>query len=214
MRLIPTFTTIAAGFLLASPSLAQSNPNNREAFFRCRDARGQIQYGDSIPPACQGQDTEVLNKNGMLVRMIEGDATKAQRAQREASETKARTEREQRLQRDRMLIDTYLTVEDIERLRDQRLDLLNAQYRVTEQNIASLRDRQGRLEAQVARFKPYSEKPDAPPLPDHLAEEMVNTVNGLRVYQQSLEKNRKEQADIKTTFDSDIRRFKELKGIR
>jgi hypothetical protein len=43
---------------------------------------------------------------------------------------------------------------------------------------------------------------------------MVNTVNGLRVYQQSLEKNRKEQADIKTTFDSDIRRFKELKGIR
>jgi hypothetical protein len=214
MRLIPTFTTIAAGFLLASPSLAQNNPNNREAFFRCRDARGQIQYGDSIPPACQGQDTEVLNRNGMLVRMIEGDATKAQRAQREASETKARTEREQRLQRDRMLIDTYLTVEDIERLRDQRLDLLNAQYRVTEQNIASLRDRQGRLEAQVARFKPYSEKPDAPPLPDHLAEEMVNTVNGLRVYQQSLEKNRKEQADIKTTFDSDIRRFKELKGIR
>jgi hypothetical protein len=129
MRLIPTFTTIAAGFLLASPSLAQNNPNNREAFFRCRDARGQIQYGDSIPPACQGQDTEVLNRNGMLVRMIEGDATKAQRAQREASETKARTEREQRLQRDRMLIDTYLTVEDIERLRDQRLDLLNAQSR-------------------------------------------------------------------------------------
>ena len=59
-----------------------------------------------------------------------------------------------------MLIETYLTVEDIERLRDQRLEQLNAQYRVTEQNIANLRERQTRLEGQIARFKPYSDKPE------------------------------------------------------
>ena len=95
-----------------------------------------------------------------------------------------------------MLIETYLTVEDIERLRDQRLEQLDAQYRVTEQNISNLRERQTRLEAQIARFKPYSDKPNAPPLPEHLAEEMVNTVNGLRVYEESLAKNRKEQAEL------------------
>ena len=72
----------------------------------------------------------------------------------------------------------------------------------------------GRLESQIARFKPYNENPNAPPLPDHIAEEMVNTVNGLRVYQEMLVKNRRDQAEIKTSFDSDIRRFKELKGIR
>ena len=59
-------------------------------------------------------------------------------------------------------------------------------YRVTEQNLSNLRERQTRLEGQIARFRPYSDKPNAPPLPDHLAAEMVNTVNGLRVYQESL----------------------------
>jgi hypothetical protein len=34
------------------------------------------------------------------------------------------------------------------------------------------------------------------------------------VYRESLTSNRKEQADIKTSFDADIKRFKELKGIR
>jgi hypothetical protein len=39
-------------------------------------------------------------------------------------------------------------------------------------------------------------------------------VNGLRVYQESLTKNKQEQAHVKSTFAADIRRFKELKGIR
>jgi hypothetical protein len=215
MRWIRILATLTAAVLFAAPATAaQSSGAPREAFFRCKDRSGQTHYGDSLPPACAGVDTEVLNDHGMLVRLIEGEGTRAVRLEREAVEAKARKEREQRALRDRTLIDTYLTVEDIERLRGQRLDMLNAQYRLTEQNITSLRDRQSRLEAQIARFKPYSDKPNAPPLPDHLAEEMVNTVNGLRVYEESLAKNRKEQADLNASFDSDIKRFKELKGIR
>jgi hypothetical protein len=167
-----------------------------------------------MPPACAGFDTEVLNDNGMVLRVIEGEQTKAARLAREALEAKARQERDARDLRDRTLIDTYLTVEDIERLRDQRLELLVAQYRLTEQNIANLRERQGRLESQIARFRPYNDKPNAPALPDHLAEEMVNTVNSLRVYQESLTRNRQEQQELKASFDADIRRFKELKGIK
>jgi hypothetical protein len=113
-----------------------------------------------------------------------------------------------------MLIETYLAVDDIERLRDQRLEQLDSQYRVTELSIKNLKERQDTLQSQIARFKPYSEKPDAPALPDHLAEEMVLTVNGMRVYQEMLAKTRAEQAQMKSSFDSDIKRFKELKGIK
>ena len=125
-------------------------------------------------------------------------------------EAKARKEREQRLQRDRMLIETYLTVEDIERLRDQRLE--HAERAVPRDRAEHRRTcasaRRG-CEAQIARFKPYSDKPNAPPLPDHLAEEMVNTVNGLRVYQESLAENRKEQADAERAVR---RRHQALQG--
>jgi hypothetical protein len=212
MRGIRTITIFAAA-LASAPSLA-AQKSSSEAYFRCKDAHGQSLYGDRMPFGCQGMDTEVLNAQGMVLRVIEGDHARAARLTREATEGKERQAREQRQQRDRMLLETYLSVEDIERLRDQRLDMLAAQYRATEQTVINMRERQSRLELQVARFKPYSDKASAPPLPDHLAEEMVNTVNSLRVYQQSLEKNRDEQEHLKSTFSADIKRFKELKGIR
>jgi Domain of unknown function (DUF4124) len=208
-------TGVAVALMASAVAAAQGKPSGaHEAFYRCKDSSGQTHYGDSLPQACAGFDTEVLNDRGMLVRMIEGERTRNARLQREAGEVKIRQEREARQQRDNMLIETYLTVADIERLRDQRLELLVSQYRLTEQNIKNLRERQTRLEQQIARFKPYNDKSNAPPLPDHLAEEMVNLVNGARVYVESLAKNKQEQADVKSTFAADIRRFKELKGIK
>jgi Domain of unknown function (DUF4124) len=206
---------VVVALFAMNAAVAQSRSvGGREAFYRCKDATGQTHYGDSMPQSCMGFDTEVLNERGMQIRMIEGDRTKAARLQREAADVKVRTEREARAQRDRMLIDTYTNVADIERLRDQRLELLVSQYRVTEQNIKNLRERQTRLDQQISRFKPYNDKSNAPPLPDHLAEEMVNLVNGSRVYAESLTKNKQEQARVKSTFEADIRRFKELRGIK
>jgi len=204
-----------SGITIAAAAPAQrASPPSREAFYRCKDSAGQTYYGDSKPVACDGYDTEVLNDRGMVMRIIEGNQSRAARERREIAEKRARKEREASEQRDKMLIETYLTVEDIERLRDQRLEQLDAKYRLTEQNISNLRERQARLQSQIARFKPYNDKPNAPPLPDHLAEEMVNTVNGVNVYQETLAKTRAEQAQIKASFDADIARFKELKGIK
>jgi hypothetical protein len=216
MRGYRILTIVAVLFASGAAIAAQSKGGSsaREAYYRCKDGKGQQLYGDSMPPGCQGQDTEILNAQGMVLRVIEGDQTRAARLSREAAETNDRRLRQEREQRDRMLLETYLSVEDIERLRDQRLEMLVAQRRVTEQTIANMRERQSRLETQVSRFKPYSAKPTAPPLPDHLAEEMVNTVNSLAVYKESLEKNLAEQAEVKESFSADIKRYKELKGIR
>jgi hypothetical protein len=156
------------------------------------------------------QDIEVMDGSGRVVRVIPGrrslEQANAQKAQEDAAKAAA--------QRDRTLLATYLSVADIERLRDQRLELLEQQTRVTQQYIANLRERENRLIADVQRFRPYNESAQAPPLPDHLAEEMVNTVNGLQVYEQELVKNTAEQDKLRAEFDADITRFKELKGIK
>jgi hypothetical protein len=207
---------IAVALIAATVAHAQNRGGSgpRETYFRCKDASGQTRFGDRMPDECVGLDTEVLNERGIVVRVIEGIKTREERLVREAAEEKARKEKIAREQHDRMLIDTYLSVADIERLRDQRLEELVAKYRVTEQNINNLRERQVRLQQQIARFRPYSEKTNAPPLPDHLAEEMVNTVNGIRVYEEELARNKQEQAELKAGFEADIKRFKELKGIK
>jgi hypothetical protein len=177
--------------------------------YRCRDASGQQQMGQNIPAPCMDRDVEVLDQTGRVVRVIPGrEAMEQMAAQKSEVEAEKNSE-----QRDRTLLATYLSVADIERLRDQRLDLLEQQSHVTREYIENLRERESRLMTDVQRYRPYSSKPKAPPLPDHVAEDIVNTVNGLQVYQQELAKNTAEQDRVRADFDSDIARFKELKGL-
>jgi len=207
-------TVAAAAVLLLAPLLAcaatQATPASSTEFYRCRDAKGQVQYGQSIPAACMDLDVEVVDKNGRLVRTIPGrrslEQVEAQKAAQDDAQAAA--------QRDRTLLATYLSVADIERLRDQRLDLLEQQSHVTKQYIANLRERATRLMSEVQPFRPYNDSPKAPPVPDHLATEMVNTVNGLQVYQEELAKNTAEQEKLRAEFDADITRFRELKGVK
>jgi hypothetical protein len=207
-------TIAAAALLLAAPFLAEAAAKKGpvpkgEEVYRCRDANGRYIYGQAIPAPCMEQDIEVLDESGRVLRIIRGrrsmEEAAALKAQEEAAKAAA--------QRDRTLLATYLSVADIERLRDQRLELLEQQSRVTEQYIANLREREARLMSDVQRFRPYNESPKAPPVPDHVAEELVNTVNGLQVYEEELARNTAERDKLRAEFDADIKRFKELKGI-
>lgn len=217
MRQITVVVLVAQALLLASPVDAAAKKKgasktikSQEAAYRCRDANGRFTIGQSIPAECMDADIEVLDINGRVVRIIPGREAlaeiEAQKAAHAAIVAAAN--------RDKTLLATYLSVEDIERLRDQRLELLEQQARVTDQYVVNLKERESRLSLDVQRFRPYSDRNNAPPLPDHIAEDIVNTVNGLQVYQQELAKNVLEQQELRGNFDADIARFKELKGIK
>ena len=218
MRSEPRFRrclVVAAAVLVALPcvTLAASRggkPLVSEEVYRCRDAKGQMHFGQNIPEQCMELDVEVLDETGRVVRVIPGRRSMDQVAAQKAAEDVAKAS----AQRDRTLLATYLTVADIERLRDQRLELLEQQSRVTQQYIVNLRERESRLMADVQKYRPYSDSAKAQPLPDHVAEEIVNTVNGLQVYQGELAKNTAEQDRLRAEFGSDIARFKELKGVK
>jgi hypothetical protein len=157
-----------------------------------------------------GADVEVIDHSGRVVRMIPGTKSLEQiAAQKAADDARAAA-----VQRDRTLLATYLTVADIERLRDQRVELLEQQNVVTRQYITNLRERESRLMESVQRYRPYSVKENAPALPEHVASEIVSTVKGLQVYEQELAKNTTERERVTAEFAADISRFKELKGIK
>ena len=43
--------------------------------------------------------------------------------------------------------------------------------------------------------------------------DLVNTVNSRNAYEQTITRKRAEQAELERSFQADINRFKELKGI-
>jgi hypothetical protein len=194
-------------------AIAQSD-KSREAYYRCQDAAGKKHLGTSMPAACQGRDTEVVNDRGTVLRVIEGATTRANRIESEATEAEQLRIRNEERQRDKVLIETYLSVAEIENLRDQRLDILNSQLLVAEQHIGTLRTRLNTLREQAMRFKPYSEKPNAPVMPDPFAQDLISTVKNIGVDEQTIQIKQDEKRSLIINFDRDIQRFKELKGVK
>jgi len=209
MNLLTRIALLSLAAAWTSASLAAG-----ASFYRCKDAQGKAHYSSSMPAECQGRDTDVLNDRGTVINTIEGEQTHAKTLAREAEEAQRLKERNERAQQDHVLLETYLTVADIERLRDQRLEMLEAQLKVAEQHVGTLHDRLDQLKQQSARFKPYNEAPNAPPLPDHIAEALIITVKSMAVDRETIQFKKNEQAELTTKFASDIKRFKEIRELK
>jgi hypothetical protein len=104
-------------------------------------------------------------------------------------------------------------VQEIERLRDQRVTLVTDQIKVTSSFLESLNGKLNKLRINSMHFKPYNSDPKAPPMPDQLAEDLVRVDNDIRTQQQNLLEKRSEETTMRKQFESDVARFKELKGI-
>ncbi|MFL2547524.1 MAG: DUF4124 domain-containing protein [Candidatus Rariloculaceae bacterium] len=203
-----TFLTLVALLLGTSQTWAQE-------LYRWVDEEGMVHYGDHVPPAYSSQDREVLNGHGVAVRFVDGAATQEEIDERarlaalaEAEEIAAR----EQARHDKMLLDTYLSVDDIVRLRDQRLDLIEAQINVTEQYLANLTQRLMELEQSAQRFSPRSPDPDARPMPENLALNLEQTTDSIALYEETLTRSRDRQENLSASFADDIARYRILTG--
>jgi hypothetical protein len=111
-----------------------------------------------------------------------------------------------------MLLETYLSVGDIEDLRNRRLQLLESQITLTEVYLGNLRKKLVELQVEAGNYKPYTTKPNAPQIPENLALDISRTTASIALYEQTLARTRADQHALKNSFDEDIARFRELKG--
>lgn len=222
---IRTCTVLAAALLalaLATPPAAdaQSKSKSRSSaspsgmvMYRWVDDDGVTRMGQFLPADQAGKAHEVLNERGIVVRRVPADPALADPAEREAAAAQRR-EAEQRAaevaRRDAMLLNAYLTVEDIEALRDRRLEMMDSQIQVTENYLQELRERLARLEREAQRYQPYNEDPAAPPIDEKLATELSDTLSSVMLYEQNLAEARERQEELEREFAADIVRFREL----
>ncbi len=173
------------------------------------DAQGETHYGDHIPPEYAAQEQHVINSQGVETAHVEAQRTPEQLA----AEDQKRLDAALRASRDKNLLNTYGSVSEIERLRDQRLALLSDQVKVTAVFLEILNGRLKKLSGNSMHFSPYSNDPKAPPMTDQVAEDLVRTANDIRTQQENLSEKQNEETLLRKQFDSDIGRFKELRGI-
>ncbi len=195
--------------LLLAPlaSLAQ-----QARVFKWVDKDGVTHYGDSIPPEYAELPKEVLNDRGVTVANLEGKKTPEQlEAERIEKERVVAIELQRRA--DQALLATYLSVDEILMHRDRRVELFQAQSRVTELYLSNLERRLQKLRNEASNFQPYSEDSDAPVIDNELAEDLRKTKEIIGRHERNLQKFQADEQQIIARFDGDITRFKVLKGI-
>jgi hypothetical protein len=199
------------GLAAGAPAPKSSSPsNNGRVLYKWVDKDGVTHYGDHVPPEYASQEQHVLNSQGYEIRHL--DAQKS--ADQAAVEEKVKVDAEQRQLRDRNLLSTYASVQEIERLRDQRLTLVADQIKVTNQFLETLNGRMKKMRTDSLRFRPYNSDPNAPSMPDQMAEDLVRLASDMRTQEQNLKQKHGEEAAMSIQFESDIDRFKELKHIQ
>lgn len=197
--------------LLLTPlaAVAQSGANTH---YKWVDEDGVVHYGDSIPAKYRDLPKEVVNDYGVPVDYLEGKKTPEQlEAERLEQERIQKIELQRRA--DQALLATYLSVEEILMHRDRRVELFQAQARVTELYLRNLDRRLQKLRADAANFQPYSEDPDAPMIDEDLADELRKTKEIISRHERNLQKFKTDEQQIIARFEGDIDRFKTLRGI-
>ena len=190
------------------PTLALAqNSDKSGVVYRWVDEHGVVHFGDSIPPKYAKDRREILNSEGVEVGHVDAEKTPAQLAAAE----RARQKRVAQQQHDYFLLTTYASVKDIESLRDERLSQLQAQQQAAQQYTQSLQSRLTSLQRRAQKFRPYSSLPNAPRMPDDLAQELVLTLNEVHLQQQAMQARAEQEAQVKAQFQSDIERYQQLK---
>ena len=210
MRRFGATLLVVAAIALPSNGSAQG-----QRLYQWKDKDGVTHYGQTVPPEYADRDRNILNEDGVRVGFEEGEITEAERAAAAAREAEAEKERLAKVESaryDRMLLETYLSVADIEELRNRRLELLESQIKVTELYLSNLRKRLVGLQSEASSFKPYTTKENAPQIPENLALDLSRTTSMITLYEQTLSRTRSDQVALRKSFDSDIARFRELKG--
>jgi Domain of unknown function (DUF4124) len=196
---------ICTTLLLGSVTLADTG----RTLYKWVDSDGVTHYGDRIPPEYAAQEQHVINSQGVEIKRLEAQKS----AEQQAADDQKKRDLEDRQSRDKNLVTTYASVAEIERLRDQRLTLVSDQIKVTNNFLETLNGRMKKLRAQSMKYKPYNTDPNAAPMPDQTADDLVRLGNDIHTQEQNLRQKHSEEVAMSKQFASDIERFKELRGI-
>jgi len=172
----------------------------------CRTPGGKTVSGDQPPLECKDSVIRLLNRDGSVKSTIEPPMTPEEKQAREAEERR-RHEREMQaqdqLRKDRALLETYGSEDEIEAVRNRTLAVRQTLIEHANQQLKEYRDDRKHLEDE-AEF--YARRP----MPDKLKRQLQDNTDLQDQQLRAIEDIRAEMRHINERYDADLRRYREL----
>lgn len=206
MKLIRILVSLAIAAALAGPVLAQPKPKTGTSgpvTYKCVDARGKIYYSDQFTPDC-GQLQE-MNRQGRIVKKHEtlrpGVAPNAA-----ADEKGGRKDLSEAQRRDRALVATYTSENEIDLARDRSLAIPLQAVKTSENRLAKANAQLFDLKSQADRLAGQQKA-----IPPNLLEEIELKQNEISAIEAELQQKKNYAESVRARYESEKLRYRELK---
>ncbi|MDO4905355.1 MAG: DUF4124 domain-containing protein [Lautropia sp.] len=194
-----------------SARLAWAQPGNSTPIYVCTDDQGRVISSDQPIQACAKRAVRELNRDGSTRRIVPPPMTRAEeRAAAQQALVRAEQERIQRAQqaRDRHLLLTYQSPEDLQRRQQQQLTLIDEEIKAAVQRILvldkSLQEEKKAAEEWLAQQQPNTKLPFA-------REQRISSIANAILAEDSLIKERRNERErINKDYQANANRLKEL----
>jgi hypothetical protein len=173
------------------------------------DDKGTTHYGETIPPEYANKDRVELNKAGRVIKTEEVPTPERRRAKEEA-DAKQREEEKAALElqrRDKTLVNTYNSINEIDLARSRSLRQVDAHINVINSYIKTASDNLDGLQKEAEKYTASKRK-----IPSSLEEDLQDAQTRLEKLKKDMEKPQAEKAALNARYDADKARYIELTG--
>lgn len=182
--------------------------DSKTKLYKWVDKDGVTHYGSSIPPEYASQQSEQINAQGQVVKTQDAQKTPEQlaaaaQAQQQAQQQAQATAAAQA--HDKVLLDTYTSVADMERDRDSKLSAIDAQVNVLNGSITSVESTLADYQSRAGDLTKNNK-----PVPPKLQKQIDDSKQQLILNQQQLLQQQQYKQQMADQFVKDIARYKEL----
>ena len=176
--------------------------------YRWVDDEGRVHYSDQVPPEQSKKGHQVLNKRGTKVDEVAREKTREELIEaRRKQAIQAEKDEHNRLirERDEMLLRTFTKVEDLDRVIDDRMTVLDSIINLTQAKVNKLL---GQLKTAEERKINYIKQ--GKEVPEQLAQNIVELRLQIKNNEGLVVRNQRRKELIKQKFGLDRTRFLEL----
>lgn len=175
-----------------------------------KDKDGQWHFGDVIPPEYAQQSHEELNKQGMTVEVQERAKTEAEIAEQKRLQTieaEKQKKAEEQARHDKILLDTFSNVDDIEMMRDGKITAIESRISLAQTRIEKLRAELNQSMEKAANIERSGKTPN-----EDLLKEIESLRRQVKNQEDFINQQNGEKDEVMASAEKDIERFNQLKS--
>jgi translation initiation factor 2 beta subunit (eIF-2beta)/eIF-5 len=176
--------------------------------YRYYDGEGKMVIDYRVPTEYAGAGYEVLNEDGVVIKVVPKELTEEEKQQRNALEIQqaaAEAEQERLRKWDESLLLRYSTIADIEDMRERSLRDLRIRVSILKSNRRSLKQQVENYQSQAADLERSGQEVDVDRL--QVIEELQGEISAT---DRAIAEREREIQEVSAGYQADIERFAQL----